>query len=104
MTALTTRLHSGPARSRLVHAHQGDGGSVARAGLYALVLFILGRPQELFMLPPGVVLALGTLTVALALMTSSSTRNPLWAQREVRMVFALSALAVLLMPFSAWPG
>jgi O-antigen ligase len=77
---------------------------LARAGLYTLVLFAVGRMNQLMSFPANTVLIIVALTVVLALMTSPPDRNPLWRQREVQLVLALSALAVLSAPLGVWPG
>lgn len=79
---------------------------MARASLYALTALFIGRTQELFKFlgPMRIVLIVGAVCVISALMTSPAKRQPVLKQREVRIILAMGGLAVLLLPFSVWPG
>ena len=79
---------------------------MAYALLYMLTAFAVGRIQELFefLAPLRIVFLMGVACVILALLTPRGKRQPVLAQREVRIVLGLGGLALLLVPFSVWPG
>lgn len=79
---------------------------MAQTALYLFTAFSIGRVHELFpvLAQARIVLVLGAACLLLALLTSPPARHHLWRQREVRILYALGALAVLWLPFAVWPG
>lgn len=78
----------------------------AHAALYLFTALVVGRVHELFsfLAPLRVVLVVGMATLILALLTPPPARHRLLVQPEVRIVYGLGALGVLLIPFAVWPG
>lgn len=79
---------------------------MARPLLYLLMVFAIGRTHELFqfMAPIRIVLVIGVACVISTLLARPADRQPVLAQREVRIVLALAGLALALLPFGVWPG
>lgn len=78
---------------------------MAYAALYAFTAFSIGRVHELFGFLASLhpVLLIGGASIFLALFTPAHRRHPVLAQREVRLVLALAALAIWWTPSSVWP-
>lgn len=79
---------------------------MARRLLYLLTAFAIGRVQELFAFlePLRVVLLVGGACALSALLTPAVQRRPVLQRREVRIVLGMVALAIMMLPFSVWPG
>lgn len=77
-----------------------------RASLYILIMLVLGRVHEIlnFLAPLRPVLLFGLVCVISTLLAPSAKRQPAFGQREVRMVLAMSALAIMFLPFGVWPS
>lgn len=77
-----------------------------RASLYILIILVLGRVHEIleFLAPLRPILLVGLVCVISTLLAPSAKRQPAFGQREVRMVLAMSALAIMFLPFAVWPG
>lgn len=79
---------------------------MARALLYVLVVLAVGRAHELFefMASMRIVLVVGVACVLSTLLMAPGSRQPVLAQREVRIALGLGGLAAVLLPFGVWPS
>jgi O-antigen ligase len=81
--------------------------SLAYLPLYAFTLLFIGRLHELVPVLESMrlVLVVSLAATASALLIARTSKHVrIWNEREVRLVLSLYVLAVLLAPFSVWPG
>ncbi len=79
---------------------------ISLASLYIIIALVLGRIHEMFafLTPLRPVMLVGAVCAISTVLASPTTRQPPLAQREVKLVLAMAALAIILVPFSAWPS
>lgn len=79
---------------------------MARLVLCVYTAFFIGRVHELFefLAATRIVLVLGVLAVVSGLLAPAWDKNPVFRQREVRLVLGLLGLALAFFPLGVWPG